>query len=515
MVEVVVERDRAVRGDRVGVGVVGGGVGEPARVVEPDERAPARRVVVDHVQEHGDAPGVGGVDERLELVGRPVAFVEGEVEPDVVTPTVVAVRLGDGHELDGVDAEPVEVVQRVRERGEAPVAGEVADEELVDDELPERRGLEALVGPRERGRPRREQADGVVDGAVGVAGFAGVDHLGRVRIGHADLAVDPVLEGHLGPGREPGDLGPPPRPERVRRVPEHQRVVVGRPAVEVAERVDEPLARGAEDEPGARGVGGIVGDPVLEPVGDGGVGHVAGEHADLGRRRRAPLHHGVDPDVRAGRDRAGEAEAVHPVARVLGHRRGVDRLVDREPDGGHVRRPEHAGRDRSDLVGPVLLAGDLEHHGVGDPDDGVVVGPGRLGPERVREPRPVGAQRVPVDVHLVGVAPADGERRGVAVLVLGGDGRGLARGAGRDPSGVVGTPVVERARHERPDDGLDLGGREVREEPERHVDGLGAGGGGQDGEEEGDEGESGAMHGRRGWVDRMRRSDRGFRTPEA
>ena len=300
VVEVVEHVERVGRLD-VGPRVLGRRPPKVALVVEADEGALPRRVVVDHVEDDGHAPPVGRVDERLELVRRPVVLVDGEVEGRVVAPRLVAVVLRDGHELDRVDAQPVEVVERVHECREAVGAEEVAEQQLVDHQVLLGRGLEAGVGPGERRGARREDADRVLLRALGVAGLAGVVHLRRVRVGHPDLAVDPVVERGLLARREAVDLDPPPGPERGGVVAEHDGVGVGLPVVEAAQGVDVLLARGPEHERRARRVGRVVGDPVLDAGRHGPVLDLGRGGADRRRHRPPRPVPGPDLNARAGR----------------------------------------------------------------------------------------------------------------------------------------------------------------------------------------------------------------------
>ena len=66
-------------------------------------------VVVDHVEDHGEAQGVGAVDEAPEVVGRAVEPGRGEQVDAVVAPAEPAGEIGDGHELEDGDAQLGEV----------------------------------------------------------------------------------------------------------------------------------------------------------------------------------------------------------------------------------------------------------------------------------------------------------------------------------------------------------------------------------------------------------------------
>ena len=107
-------------------------------------------VVVDDVEQHGEAFRVRCVDEPREPVGTAVrAMRRGQVEA-VVPPAALAREGRDGHQLDRRHAELAQAAQ-ARDHGvERSLLGERADVELVDDEVVERDALPALVGPGER-----------------------------------------------------------------------------------------------------------------------------------------------------------------------------------------------------------------------------------------------------------------------------------------------------------------------------------------------------------------------------
>ena len=92
---------------------------------------------------------MAGVDQALEAVRAAVGVV-GRVQVDaVVAPAALAGELGDGHQLDGVDAEVDEVVEVVDGAVEGPLGGERADVELVEDRRRQRATpVQCRVGPR-------------------------------------------------------------------------------------------------------------------------------------------------------------------------------------------------------------------------------------------------------------------------------------------------------------------------------------------------------------------------------
>ena len=109
-------------------------------------------VVVDDVQQHGEAFRMRCVDETREPVGTAVRAMRGGQVEAVVPPATLAGEGRHGHQLDRSHAERTQASQ-TRDHGvERSLVRERADVELVDDEVVERDALPALVGPGERTR---------------------------------------------------------------------------------------------------------------------------------------------------------------------------------------------------------------------------------------------------------------------------------------------------------------------------------------------------------------------------
>ena len=99
-----------------------------------------RGVVDDQLDEDPDAPLVRGVDERLEVVERAVARVDVPVVGDVVA--VVFERRGEERQQpEAGDAEPLQVVELLRQPLEIADAVVVAVEERLDVRLVDDRVL--------------------------------------------------------------------------------------------------------------------------------------------------------------------------------------------------------------------------------------------------------------------------------------------------------------------------------------------------------------------------------------
>ena len=132
-------------------------------------------VVVDDVEEHHQAEAVGGVDQRLQRVGRAVGGVRGVVEHAVVAPAAVP-RTGHRHQLDGGEAGGGEVRQAGARGVEGAFRGEGADVDLGDHRLVP--GA-AVPGDRPAVGGGVDEAGEAVDGA-GLGAGGGVGNEGAV-----------------------------------------------------------------------------------------------------------------------------------------------------------------------------------------------------------------------------------------------------------------------------------------------------------------------------------------------
>jgi hypothetical protein len=120
---------------------------EELRGVEVQVVAVGPEMVVDHVEQHHQAPGVRRIDQALEVRGRAVARVRRERQHAVVAPAALAGEVADRHQLERGDAEVGEVVEPVERGGERAARGEGADVQLVHDRLGPRPSRPAVVVP--------------------------------------------------------------------------------------------------------------------------------------------------------------------------------------------------------------------------------------------------------------------------------------------------------------------------------------------------------------------------------
>ncbi len=118
-----------------------------------ERRAPGGAdVVVDDVQNHGEAHLVGGVDQRLESCRAAIGGLRRAQIDAVVAPAPAAGEFGHRHDLDRGHTQFGQRRQVADRAGEAALVAEGADVQLVDHLLGQRPGCERA--PALRGRKR-------------------------------------------------------------------------------------------------------------------------------------------------------------------------------------------------------------------------------------------------------------------------------------------------------------------------------------------------------------------------
>ena len=109
--------------------------GQVLRIELHQVRALGPEVVVDDVEDDGDVEPVSGIDEGAQIVG-PAVVSRRRVEADaVVAPVAGAGELRDRHQLDGRDAEIVQLAEPLPRGRERAFPSEGADVQLVEREL--------------------------------------------------------------------------------------------------------------------------------------------------------------------------------------------------------------------------------------------------------------------------------------------------------------------------------------------------------------------------------------------
>src|SRR5690606_23300858 len=79
------------------------------------------KMVVDDIEQYHEAARVGGIDQTFERLRTTVGGIGRKGQHTVVAPVAITGKLGDGHELDGGDAERTQVVEAAFNAGVAPL----------------------------------------------------------------------------------------------------------------------------------------------------------------------------------------------------------------------------------------------------------------------------------------------------------------------------------------------------------------------------------------------------------
>ena len=188
-------------------------------------------VVVDDVEEDGQASDVTRIHEGLERFPPSVARVGGEGQDPVVAPAPPTGEVRYGHQLHRRHPERGEMIEPLGNRLESALRSERPHVELVEDEAFRGNAVPLRIGPGIRRR---------VDDLAGPVDIVRLKARGRV--GHEELAVDPERVPRAR-GRVPRHpLGPAGRITRHRKSP----LPVGEPELDAARgRRPEPEARSA------------------------------------------------------------------------------------------------------------------------------------------------------------------------------------------------------------------------------------------------------------------------------
>jgi hypothetical protein len=105
-------------------------------------------VVVDHIQDDGEAAIVTGIDQILQPLGSSVGVMRSVEIDTVIAPASCPGKLADRHEFHMGYAKPHQVIESVHCGVECSIRGVTADVHLVDDPGRKRPGLPVLVCPK-------------------------------------------------------------------------------------------------------------------------------------------------------------------------------------------------------------------------------------------------------------------------------------------------------------------------------------------------------------------------------
>src|SRR5262244_1477360 len=137
-------------------------------------------MVVDDVEEHGEAAGVAGLDQSLQLLRTHAGRVGRKEQDTVVAPPPSAGKVGHGHQLDRGHPEGDQMVEALGQPREGALGTEGADVQLVEDEPFGRDAAPLVVGPCILQR---------IDDFARPVHVQGL--IARDRVRHEQLAIDP------------------------------------------------------------------------------------------------------------------------------------------------------------------------------------------------------------------------------------------------------------------------------------------------------------------------------------
>ena len=110
-------------------------IGEKVRRVGREVIPLRSKMIVDHVEQHGDAASVRRFDEGLEILWPPIGRVGGVGVDPVVAPAPAAAEVANRHDLDRGRAEFDEVIELIGRPGERSGWREGADMQLIEHDV--------------------------------------------------------------------------------------------------------------------------------------------------------------------------------------------------------------------------------------------------------------------------------------------------------------------------------------------------------------------------------------------
>ncbi|OPZ66271.1 MAG: hypothetical protein BWY83_02925 [bacterium ADurb.Bin478] len=161
------------------------------------------------VLDHGQTAAVRRIDKAFELRFIAIVFVRRKVKGRVIPPAVVAFEFVERHDLQSVNAQAVEISQRIGQAGKGVLVEKIAQQQFIDDQLLLGRTDERRIVPIIRRRIRRQGGNDfprfifgiglqVAKDAVGNRRIIpGIEHKPGIGIGDAQVAVDEILKGVL------------------------------------------------------------------------------------------------------------------------------------------------------------------------------------------------------------------------------------------------------------------------------------------------------------------------------
>src|SRR5271166_3616189 len=92
-------------------------------------------MTVDYVEQDSDTAGMRGLDQRLKLFRAAIGRVWRVEQHAVITPIAPAREVRHGHDLDGGDAEPGQMVELFDSSAKGALTSEGADMDFVQNDV--------------------------------------------------------------------------------------------------------------------------------------------------------------------------------------------------------------------------------------------------------------------------------------------------------------------------------------------------------------------------------------------
>ena len=157
------------------------------------------------VHDHCDSLLVTGIDEILDCSFSAIKLVQGKEKIGIVSPTQVAFKFGEWHELDGIYTQSFQVAQRIFQCLKISCGYKIPDQQFIDDKVPFVWSVEVLHLPGIGRFCRLQDTDntGCFSSGIGleiresrggnIAVIVGVKHFFCIVICHPQGPVNQVL----------------------------------------------------------------------------------------------------------------------------------------------------------------------------------------------------------------------------------------------------------------------------------------------------------------------------------
>jgi len=93
------------------------------------------QMIVDHIQDHGQPPGMAGIHQTFQAINSAVAVLGGKDESTVIPPVAFSGKLGHRHQFHSGYAQLTQVVKAADGVIKGTGRGKGSDMQLIDDQF--------------------------------------------------------------------------------------------------------------------------------------------------------------------------------------------------------------------------------------------------------------------------------------------------------------------------------------------------------------------------------------------